>query len=131
MQPYVLPCTKTAVPGSCGTQVATSRARSLAYVLLTWGIIVAHFLASDYLYVKDFPHWQIYAVLGALWLAIYKAFDNTRQVRSAPVCLAAGLNLNPSVLQLAVQHTARLWGKRGPGCYASLPGCSAMTAMSE
>ena len=70
-----------------GAQVATTRARSLAYVLLTWGIIVAHFLASDYLYLQDFPHWQIYAILGALWLAIYKAFDNTRQVRSAPACL--------------------------------------------
>lgn len=61
-------------------QVATSRARSLAYVLLNWGIIVAHFLASDYIYLHDFPHWQCYAILGALWLAIYKAFDNTRQV---------------------------------------------------
>ena len=73
-------------------QVATSRSHSLAYVLLTWGVIVAQFLASDYIYLHDFPHWQCYAILGALWLAIYKAFDNTRQARCmcphGPACAA-------------------------------------------
>ena len=84
-----LPCSMTGVPVSCGAQVATARARSLPYVLLTWGIIVAHFLASDYIYINDFPHWQCYAILGALWLAIYRVFDNTRQV--APRIICAGL----------------------------------------
>lgn len=108
-------CSKTAVPGSCGAQVATTRARSLAYVLLNWGIIVAHFLASDYIYLQDFPHWQCYAILGALWLAIYKAFDNTRQVAPCsrllqPGCAACCVSL----------------GHRAIGCCARLPDCCTM-----
>ena len=61
-------------------QVATSRARSLAYVMLNWGLIVAMFLASDYVYLANFPHWQCSAILAALFAANFRAFDNTRQV---------------------------------------------------
>ena len=68
--------------------MATSRARSLAYVMLNWGVIVAMFLASDYVYLANFPHWQCSAVLAAMYAANYKAFDNTRQVRAGGVCSA-------------------------------------------
>ena len=85
----VRPCTKASQPctvslgrehGKDAVQVATSRARSLAYVMLNWGLIVAMFLASDYVYLANFPHWQCSAILAALFAANFKAFDNTRQV---------------------------------------------------
>ncbi|KAK9845425.1 hypothetical protein WJX81_006137 [Elliptochloris bilobata] len=76
---YLQPLLDTMFKDDPATQVATARARSLAYVMLNWGVIVAMFLASDYVYLANFPHWQCSAILAALWLANYKAFDSTRQ----------------------------------------------------
>jgi len=70
--------------------VATDRARSLAYVLLNWGVIVAMFLASDYVYLANFPHWQCSAILAAMWVANWKAFDSTKQARGCRACSGSG-----------------------------------------
>ncbi len=77
--------------------MATDRARSLAYVLLNWGVIVAMFLASDYVYLANFPHWQCSAILAAIWVANWKAFDSTKQARGCRACSGFGRAYTPAV----------------------------------
>ncbi len=90
--------------------MATDRARSLAYVLLNWGVIVAMFLASDYVYLANFPHWQCSAILAAMWVANWKAFDSTKQARGCQACL--GFNLAYTLAVCAVRKPGALLAKR-------------------
>ena len=72
------------------TDRAIQRAESLPYNLLCWGSMAAMFLLSSYVYLADWPHWQISLVLAPLALANWKAFDGTKQGALLAVLLAFG-----------------------------------------
>ena len=72
------------------TERAIQRAESLPYNLLCWGSMAAMFLLSSYLYLADWPHWQISLALAPVALANWKAFDGTKQGALLAVLLAFG-----------------------------------------
>ena len=72
------------------TERAIQRAESLPYNMLCWGSMAAMFLLSSYLYLADWPHWQISLALAPLALANWKAFDGTKQGALLAVLLAFG-----------------------------------------
>jgi hypothetical protein len=107
---WAVPLADTIFEDDEATAVAQRKAGSLAYNALNWGVIVAHFLLSSYLYLSDFPHWQIYAILYPLWWAQYKAFDNTKQGLFLGLLLAAGA----PVVEMFIANVLGLWHYERP-----------------
>jgi len=102
---WAYPLADAAYEDDEATETAQLKARSLSYNLLNWGVITAMFLLSSYLYLSDFPHWQIYAILYPLWIAQYKAFDNTKQGLFLGLLLAAGA----PVVEMFIANVLHLW----------------------
>eukprot|EP00891_Asterochloris_glomerata_P006560 jgi/Astpho2/6560/Aster-x1382 len=87
---YLQPLLDEVFADDPATERAIQRAESLPYNMLCWGSMAAMFLLSSYLYLADWPHWQISLALAPLALANWKAFDGTKQGALLAVLLAFG-----------------------------------------
>lgn len=87
------------------TQLAVQHARSLAYVLLCWGSVVAAFLLSDFLYLTGTPHYVTSLLLALTCAANWKAFDGTKQ----GILLGAALAVGAPLAEAFIVNILHLW----------------------
>lgn len=95
---------------------AELRASSLPFLVATWGLLAAQFLASDWLYLNNVPHWAISLIMGSMAVAIWKAVDGTKTGLSLGALLAVGAPLTECLIVLA-----GLWHYDRPDLFGLVP----------